>query len=242
MFMIKFLVLVLLFVSGCSKDEDRFSYWGNQSENVLMPFYNYNTWTYVDSVFVSDISVHQTKLQITGSRVYTVDDEKKRLFFWNWYKVEDGVPVEPTNQISLLRNEDEGLYFFGQIYQGLTSAINQRLFLQYPTEEGNVWPYIMSNIFEVETISLSENVETDAGQFETIKYKVYDTSGRGIFSSELYRFLGLSELSHFEDTRQESFLYLYYTPDIGYVAMEEYVQGNLVQRKTLKSYLIRVLE
>lgn len=235
--MIKFLIVVctVLLIFSCSKSEDRYSYWGNQSDDVLKPFYYYNTWTYVDTVFTPPLEVYETKLQITGSRVYDVEGEKKRLFFWNWYNVETG---KPTNQISLMRNEEEGLYFYGQIYQGLTSAINKRLFLEFPTETGNTWPYIMSNIYEVETMAVKDTIDTFYGEMEVIRYRVYDTSGRSL-SEDFTKIFGLpTSLFNRDDGLNAENIYLYYKPGLGYVAMKSYNNGFLIHKKVLKDYVI----
>ena len=59
--------------------------------DVIQPLGIGFTWNYIDSVFNSEgrfVRVDSSRLGITGSELYQVDDKVIELFYWNWYDFE----------------------------------------------------------------------------------------------------------------------------------------------------------
>ena len=219
-------VAATVFLCGCSKDKKITP--EVQFGDTIMPLAEGNYWIYRDSIYEGRelVDTEDSKIKITGSSLISYQGEQKRVYYWNWFEMPED---KPQSRKTLVRNDEGGLFYYGQKMGSSYSQLSQTLFIKYPVDTGQEWSYLQGAI--IECISTSEEFETPAGIFDAYVYKV--TSG-------------WRSLPGFTDSADETarfrtaaIQYLYYVPDVGYVGMEAIENGGLVLRRHLKEYKVK---
>ena len=226
------MLLLLLLLISCSKDNKFIP--DVQYTNRILPLAIGNYWVYTDSVFTigQTATVDTTKFGITGYRHITYNNQRETVYYWNWYNMPEDIPQRRRN---LVRNEEDGLMYYGQVIGSAVSTINRSLFIKYPVVVGNEWPF--TGGYSIENISVSTLFETPVGVFDCYVYSVTPPySNRGHEGSNIQSLVHETfERSEYANLPQE----LYYSPEVGYVGMIVRNEGTIVYKKTLIDYYVQ---
>jgi hypothetical protein len=222
------IMLALLLLGGCSKDNGFVP--EIQFTDSIMPLAVGNYWIYTDSTFVTHYPafVDTTKIGITGYRNIKYDEEQITVYYWNWFNMPENVPQQRKNMV---RNEEEGLIYYGQVVGSSVSPISRSLFIKYPVSVGEEWPY--SSGYTLESISEAAPFTTPLGTFDCYVYLLVPPSRGGTGHADIISHFDIGgQRSDFEGLPRE----LYYVPEVGYVGMIIREEGQVVYRKTLVDY------
>jgi len=232
--MIKIILLltVLILFTACSEDSTIDP--GVQYHDTIMPLAVDNYWVFADSTFnpPHEPVVDTTKIGITGFREITYEGEKHIVYFWNWFRMPENTPQTLKNW---MRNEEEGLIYYGQQIGSWTSDVNRILFLKYPAEVGDEWAY--TDAFTIRCVSTSSNFSTPLGDFDCIVYRVIPNESNRDESSIL-----LTGSNTSVPQRDEEVRHLYFAPEFGYIGETTTVNGELKATKTLVDYNVQIPE
>ncbi len=201
-----FITLVMFTAVACS-DRDTVKV-GIQFTDTILPLAEDNYWIFEDSVFVAGEfdKVETKKMAINGASQVGYEGETIWVYHWTWYDMPED---KAQTRRSLVRNEEQGLAYYGQKMGSSYTELNRRLFIKYPVEPNEEWAYTQGAI--VQCLALDNVFDTHIGQFETIEYKM---------------------------TLGEIVQYLYYVPEVGYVGMVEKENGSITRIRRLKDYHI----
>lgn len=200
------IIAILILIAGCS-DRDTVKA-GKQFSDTILPLAEDNYWIFEDSVFVDGEfdKLEIKKMGITGASQIGYAGETIWVYHWAWYDMpEDKAQIRR----SLVRNEDEGLAYYGQKMGSSYTEFARRLFIKYPAEQGEEWTYTEGAL--IQCVSLETVYETPLGSFQAIEYRM---------------------------TLGETVQYLYYVPEVGYVGMIEKNNGVIVRKRGLKEYQV----
>ncbi len=228
--MIKIILLFvsLLAITACSKDSK--STPNIQYSGVIMPLAVDNYWVYADTTFEETITqTDTTKIGITGHRKITHQSVRKLVYYWNWFEMPEDIPQLRKN---LVRNEQEGLIYYGQKSGSEISDINRKLFIKYPAQVDDQWIY--TEDVSLRCVSVSTVFSTPLADFDCHVYQIIPESEEG------YRMVSsLLNYKHFEASRDDQITYLYYAPEVGYVGMTV-MQGDEEKfTRTLIDYQVK---
>ncbi|MBW6516166.1 MAG: hypothetical protein K0B81_06080 [Candidatus Cloacimonetes bacterium] len=225
------IVLSLLLVFSCSNDSIKDP--GIQFYNTIMPLALDNYWLFNDITYQPPYTwEEESKIEITGFRKVTYNGNEVIVFFWNWYDIETDTP---QNRKTLVRNEEEGLYYYGQQIGSTVSDIRRLLFIKYPVSLGDEWEYIDG--VSIKCISVSTTIETPLGEIDCYAYEIIPDT------KEDYRALSsMLGINRESSIRNEEITYLYYKPEVGYVGMDIYEGEELVFKRRLAEFNVRVPE
>ncbi|MFZ5980019.1 MAG: BACON domain-containing protein [Candidatus Zixiibacteriota bacterium] len=170
-----------------------------------------NYWNFDDS----------SRLEITGQTMITYAEQTYQVYFWEW------VTDNPYYRYRyLVRNESDGLWSIGEIYYDSTTVdtiLYRTMLLKYPVTVGEKWIVNEGGYsYEMECVSLNENLSTPAGTFPCVVYKEGDIITYG-GEKNTYRsplFSNRSTLSYNKNI-EEAELFIYFSPGVGYVGALE---------------------
>ncbi len=217
--------VILIMLYGCTKDEKVNT--EIQYHDKIMPLAEGNYWVYEDSIFVNGSHTHteHSKIAITGSSTISHQGKKIIVYYWNWFEMPED---KPQIRKSLVRNEPEGLFYYGQKIGSTYSNISKTLFIKYPVDEGEEWAYKSGVI--IKCVSSAKEFETKAGVFNVYKHKVVNPTAMGdmlAFTPETVA-----------NTRGETIQYLYYAPEIGYIGMKNIQNGEVILKRSLLEFSV----
>ncbi len=221
------LLISILIISNCSKDS-KFRP-DIQYNNTIMPLAVNNYWIYKD---LGPLINRESKIGITGYNRIIYDNEKRTVFFWNWYNMPED---EPQTVKTLVRNEAEGLFYYGQQSGSAISDISRILFIKYPVTEGDEWVY--ADEVTIKCISESTQLPTELGYFDCYVYQITPQSEAGY--RLISRLLGINQEKGFKGTEET---YLYYTPEVGYVGMRVIEDETVTLLRTLRDFYVQIPE
>ena len=229
--MSKFILLLaaLMIFNGCSKDEKRVA--EIQYQDRIMPLAVDNYWLFDDVTYDSPYEWEEvSKIGISGFRSVTYDSIPTTVYYWNWYDMPQDRPQERKN---LVRNEDEGLFYYGQQIGSAISEIRRLLFIKYPVSEGEEWVY--ADDASIRSVSVSTVIETPLGDLDCLVYEIIPVSeeGRSFIATQF----GINRKFY---QRNEIITYLYYKPEVGYVGMDIYEGEELIFKRRLSDYYVKI--
>lgn len=232
--MMKILILLTVLITFIACSDDTTTDPGIQYQDTIMPLAVDNYWVFADSTFNPPHApvVDTTKIGITGYREINYEGEKLPVYFWNWFRMPENTPQSLKNW---MRNEEEGLIYYGQQSGSWSSEVNRILFLKYPAEAGDEWEY--TEAFNIRCISTSSSFTTPLGDFDCVVYRVIPTGSNRREASDLLERPYASTTSRDEEVRQ-----LYFAPEVGYVGETTMVNGELKATKTLIDYQVQISE
>jgi hypothetical protein len=198
---------LLLFVS-CSKDGEKSP--GIQYHDTIMPLAVGNYWVFADTTFQDPYLISETsKISISGYSNIKYNSESFPVYHWNWYDMPEDVPQQRKN---LVRNEAEGLFYYGQKIGSSLSEIDRKMFIKFPVNPAAEWNY--TGGLTIKCLSTSTLFPTPLGDIECYVYELIPDTREG------YRIMS-ALLGYDFDTaeRDNEETLLYYSPEIGYVGM-----------------------
>jgi len=209
-----YLLLASFVIYSCEKDETEGI---NDLKKLIQPLEVGYNWTFIDSTFDNEgtlTKVDTSTVSVIGSEIVNYDGKQIELFFWKWDFYE---------RIWLYVNEEENLYKYGLRDDNKNYIITQSLNQPYPVNIGDTWSSYHFNL-QVEN-DTTFGVIRDTTEYECI-YKDY-TLNTKIGNLECI-------VKHTSDDLGER--YIYYSPNIGYVGLENRVDGIIRFKKTLMNY------
>jgi len=147
------IILTIMFLAGCGSSD---------YSNQLEPLKVGNTWTYQITHYDSTGAVISIDTTTRAIKVDTVINEEK------WYD------MIASNMLNLGTNRPDGLWLWNTRYEK-----KPHLYLKYPVEAGDIWSwddYFGGNTVAFEVIAVNDTIETPAGKFATISYKLTHTA------------------------------------------------------------------
>ncbi|HED38294.1 MAG TPA: hypothetical protein ENI76_08645 [Ignavibacteria bacterium] len=218
-----FVLFLFFFISSCNKNENTVNPVDNNT-SVIFPLKVGNQWNYIDSTFDENnslVKVSSSSLRITGSTNITYNGKSLEVFYWNWIDVANNKPGDIK---WLIRNETDGLYFYGGRYLDSNFVFKKTLSEKYPVNVGDTWNNITysfsttNSSFEISDTSLftciyvNKKFKTPIGELDSYVYNYQKTIDNEIND-----------------------IYLYFSKDVGYIGFESKINGILRRKKTLNS-------
>lgn len=229
MFKILLLLVPLLFFNACSRETVRIP--KPQFHNCIMPLAVDNYWIFSDTSYELPNAVTETsKIGITGYKRIKYNDERVFVYFWNWFDMPEDTP---RKRKTLVRNEQQGLFYYGQKVDSQVTEITRLPFIKYPVEVDEEWTYAADVL--IRCLSVSTEYSTPLGDFNCYVYQLVPPSNR--VGSVLNSFFGLKLDYHH---RNNPVTKLYYTPEVGYVGMTITEDNELIFRRELTEYYVEI--
>lgn len=197
------------------------------SLDVICPLYVGAAWKYIDSTFTSSgvfSSRDSSMLAIIGKNTISYQSQNLEMFFWNWINLRT---YKPQNYSWLVRNENDGLVFYGGYFRTQSTILGRALNIKYPVSINDSWNsprhvfYPSDSTFKVADttkmicISTNQIFITPAGSMNCYVYtyqRKYTKSGQAMTDDNC----------------------VYYVRNKGYVGMVVKTNGIMVFKKVLK--------
>jgi hypothetical protein len=218
----------IVFVIGCSKDKNPV---GSDLIEIdeIMPLEVGNKWIYIDSTFSTNdslISVDTIQLCITGKSTILFNAESLDVYYWIW---NDKYKNIPEDYKWLVRNESDGLCFYGLKYLDSSSVLGRSLMYKYPVTTGEEW--------EADLYSFNLDGEGNFLGFSNpfgIFMNCYSTNERyktalGEMDCIVYYYQFFPRPGNYE-------YYYYFKKNLGYVGYIVKFRGVVIRKRILRSY------
>jgi hypothetical protein len=187
---------LILFVFGCSSDDDDSVTNGNGTVvKYIIPMANENQWTGLDTMFNSDGSfnsfvVHQYRLEKDTSVISST-----------WYIMEiSRIPVT-IRDYHLYQSGSDGSAWL--LYDYVSNPITGTLWLKHPATAGEQYMTGITGTDSVTVTHIDTSITVPEGVFTCYRYKI---------------------VYHDNSDRHEQYYYM--APDVGYVKWEKYFQPS----------------
>ena len=163
------LVCCLIAIIGCSKDEPTGPGSGDGAQ--IWPLKAGNNWSYIDDANPGTVS---RRLRIVGT-----ESLAKSNLVDVFTVVMEEVATSDTDTM-LVRNESDGIHFY-------EDNGGHALVFKYPVSAGDSWDNPFESV-SITCMSTNEAVQTPAGNFTCIVYRLADTGdiAQGTYYLELY--------------------------------------------------------
>ncbi len=196
----------------------------------LVPLQVGNYWVY--NVYDSlGEPVGQQTLGITGSQMITHSGTTYEVLHWNWYEDLN----TPSSSYILVRNGEEGLWAMGY-YDSFndTLVVDPQLAAKYPAAIGDSWSYVdveFGETYIYECVSTDQTISTPAGSFSCYVYSesfpAVSVQPDGNPHSLLYPVQPKAQ--RYPQRAQFEVIYVYFSPEVGYVGAGLTVTGSPIQ-------------
>jgi len=210
-------------------------------KDEILPLEVGNRWRYVVEDFDpqgKDVAIDTTQLEISGKRLFDIDNNSEELFYWQWRNLDTG-NYETTKWLKA--NQSDGAWLYGVIHEAeKDTLLYPSLHIKYPVLSGDIW-YVKNseNKFDEYSCTKTEyNLNTFYGDVKCNEYH-YQNISRGSITRDFIEFYNLPEalFSLKKDTTIYDFK-LYYSPNIGYVGLKVYVNGELKYQQLLLDFVL----
>lgn len=190
---------------------------------VIIPLSVGNYWEYVDSTYSSTgafIKADTSRLAIRGDTTIQYQGQGVHVFYWHWTTSPDAD--------WLVRNDGDGLYFYGGRTSKGVFLLGKSLNEKFPASAGDSWQkpeYIYQtgdSAFSVPDTVTVQCVATDS-MFAT---------GAGVFKNYVYTYSRKTVLT-------PAVTELYYAPNKGFIGSIARTNGVVTFKKTLRSYVAK---
>ena len=183
--------------------------------DAIVPLTTGNFWTYATYDTSGVTNVFRT-LEITGVDTITLQNQEHEVYRWNWLD-EEG---QPNSTYGLVKNTDSGMVFMGTVVNGETDTTSNGLIFKYPASVGDKWSYHDKlGAWAMECVDTNQVIETPAGNIACYVYK--SVISQGLKSYHPFdNIFNASISSGLQSTAvNQSEIYLYCAPGVGYVGM-----------------------
>jgi len=166
----KFLVLLLflLLTIGCSNSSGP-----TPEPNIIWNLQVGNNWTFLDSIFtINGVQVESAYTEIIKQININYQGEDITLSCLHEESIDDN-SNNRTDISDLYKNETEGLFHYGKLYESGDSVyyeISKNLLFKYPVEVGEIWSFENDSI---ECIGKQTDLLTPYGNFKCHVYKLF---------------------------------------------------------------------
>ncbi|MFC0878989.1 hypothetical protein ACE01N_20510 [Saccharicrinis sp. FJH2] len=213
-----YLLLASFFIYSCEKDESEAK---DEFDKLIQPLEIGYSWTFIDSTFTNEgtlTKVDTSTVSVIGSEIANYDGKEIELFYWKW---------DFYDRIWLKANEEGNNYIYGLREDDKSYLITKSLNHPYPLDIGDTWSkYNFRLQEENDTIFgvISDTTETEC------KYKDY------FFNTMIGDLECVVSFYTRQIDNDLSEKFIYYSPNIGYVGLENKVNSIVTFKKTLMNY------
>ena len=161
------IIVLILLIIGCSKSTE-----SSPEPNIIWNLQVGNNWTYLDSIFTGNgVQVESFYSEIIKQIEIDFQGEEIVLSCLLEESIDDYTNSR-TNVSDLYRNETNGLFHYGKLYEEGDSVyfdISKNLLFKYPVEVGQTWLFKNDTM---ECIGKETNFITPYGNFQCFVYKL----------------------------------------------------------------------